>query len=333
MSINETRAILALLRNSAGPFALATLVKVEGSSYRTVGARLILSSDGKSAGSISGGCLEDDVRVHASAVLASGRAESIVYDTTSENDLVWGVGLGCHGIARILVERLESGPAWAAVLQSNLDALRPTDIVVVWSAMEAEQLGTRLANAVPPKLPETGIFRQTIAAPVRIVVCGAGDDAIPLAGLAKNLGWHVTVCDSRSAYATAQRFAMADRIVVAPPGEIGSHIGDDPQTAVVVMTHHYLHDVPLLKSFLPRPLAYLGLLGPRMRAEKILEDLVAQGIAVTAQQREQLRAPVGLDLGSDNPEEVALSIVAEIRSVLAGRDARPLRDRRRPIHG
>jgi xanthine/CO dehydrogenase XdhC/CoxF family maturation factor len=364
MSIKETRAILALMRSASGPSAagpsvLATLVHAEGSSYRRVGARLLLTADGRSAGSISGGCLEDDVRERARRVRESGRPETVMYDTTGENDLVWGVGLGCHGVVRVLLERLSAIPPWADTLEANLAALRPTALAAVWGGCDAALWGTRavagtggpdereaapvpledpavgaLLPPPPDPLPPGGlVFRQTVRAPVRLVVCGAGDDAIPLTRFGRELGWHVTVCDPRAAYATRERFPAADAVVAAGTGEIARlALAGDP-TAVVVMTHHYHFDLPLLRELLPRPLAYLGLLGPRKRAERILDDLEKAGLALTPDQRARLHAPVGLDLGSDNPEEVALSIAAEIRAVLEGRDGRPLRERALPIHG
>jgi len=333
MSILETRAILALLRSTPGPFALATLVDVEGSSYRRTGARFLLAGNGRSAGSISGGCLEDDVRERAKGVLADGKPQVAVYDTTSENDLVWGVGLGCHGIVRIFIEKLPLSPAWAAVLSSNLEARAQTGLEVVWQGAPQDQLGTRLADHAPRLPPGARVFRQTATAPVRLVVCGAGEDAIPLVRFAHGLGWHVTVGDPRPAFATSTRFPEADRVIAAPPEGIARQVPTEDPTVVVIMTHHYVHDVPLVRAFLPRPLAYLGLLGPRKRAERILKDLALGGLTPTHAQLARFHAPVGLDLGADNPEEVALSIVAEIRSVLAGRDGRPLRDRVLPIHG
>jgi xanthine/CO dehydrogenase XdhC/CoxF family maturation factor len=336
MSLKETRAILALMRSasgsgSTGPSVLATLVHAEGSSYRRVGARLLLAPDGRSAGSISGGCLEDDVRERARRVRETGCPETVVYDTTGENDLVWGVGLGCHGVVRVLLERLSAIPPWASTLETNLAALRPTALAVVWGGCDAARWGTRAENALLPA--GALIFRQTIGAPVRLVICGAGDDALPLTRFGRELGWHVTVCDPRAAYATRERFPAADAVFAGGPGEIARLALAGHPTAVVVMTHHYHFDLPLLRELLPRPLAYLGLLGPRKRAERILDDLEKAGLALTPDQRARLHAPVGLDLGSDNPEEVALSIAAEIRAVLEGRDGRPLRERELPIHG
>ena len=134
------------------------------------------------------------------------------------------------------------------------------------------------------------------------------------------------------AFATAARFPAANALVVSRADELVARVAPHPDGLVVVMTHHYVHDVPILRDLLARPLAYLGLLGPKKRAEKILTDLEKSGVAVSAAQRTQLHAPVGLDLGADSPEQVALSILAEMQAALGGRDARPLRERTRPIH-
>jgi xanthine dehydrogenase accessory factor len=334
------KELAAIVRHLAAPEAgesvLATLVSVQGSSYRRPGARLLIPAKGPPLGSISGGCLEEDVLVRAAAVAASGRAELVTYDTTSENDLVWGTGLGCHGVVQVLLEKLPRHPAWAAAVDANLRAHQPTELAITWekngNPAGAGPLGTSLASTLPSLPASTGVFRQVIAPPTSLVIFGAGHDAQPLVRLGKELGWHVTVADPRPAFATAARFPEADALVVAPAGELADRVAPPPDALAVVMTHHYVHDVPLLRALLPRPLAYLGLLGPKQRAEKILSDLAREGLVLTAEQRARLHAPVGLDLGAENSGEVALAILAEMQAVLARRDARPLRERPRPIH-
>jgi len=321
-----------LTAHGAQGAVLATLVTVEGSSYRRPGARLLLTADGRRLGSISGGCLEEDVLVRARTVGQTGRPEVVVYDTSSENDLVWGVGLGCHGVVQVLLEKLPAQPAWLPALAANLEARRPTDLAVVWRAAGSKPLGTQLAADLPALPAEAGVFRQTIAPPVSLVVFGAGDDAQPLVRLAKEIGWHVTVADPRAAFATAERFPAADILLVGPAAGLAAQAAPGPDALAVVMTHHYVHDVPLMRALLARPLVYLGLLGPRKRAEKITADLAAEGFDLTPAMRARLHAPVGLDLGAETPEEVALAILAEMQATLARRDARPLRDRVRPIH-
>jgi xanthine/CO dehydrogenase XdhC/CoxF family maturation factor len=330
--MKELEAIVAALHTPENlPAVLATLVRVEGSSYRRPGARLLVTAAGRRVGSISGGCLEEDVMARAAVVAKTGVPDAVVYDTTSENDLVWGVGLGCHGIVRVLLEPLRARPAWAERLAANVIARRPTPLAVGHDGPDRAAWGTRLADTADGADPRN-CFSDTVAPPVALAIFGAGDDAQPLARLAAELGWHATVADPRGAFATPERFPTARRLVVAPADRLVAEVAPDAGTLAVVMTHHYVHDVPLLRDLLARPLAYLGLLGPRKRAEKILADLAAQGTAVSAEQRARLHAPVGLDLGADSPEQVALAILAEMQSVLGGRDARPLRERTQPIH-
>jgi xanthine/CO dehydrogenase XdhC/CoxF family maturation factor len=330
--MNELQTIIRHLTASTGNAGvLATLVTVEGSSYRRPGARLLLTAEGDRLGSISGGCLEEDVLVRARAVATGGQAELVVYDTSSENDLVWGVGLGCHGIVQVLLEKLPPQPSWVAALAANLESRRATRLAVVWRASSPALLGTRLATDLPGAT-DAGVFYDAVEPPVSLVVFGAGDDARPLVRLAKEIGWHVTVADPRPAFVTAERFPVADALVVGPASELVPRVAPGPAALAVVMTHHYVHDVPLLRALLTRPLAYLGLLGPKKRAEKIAADLTAEGFVLTPAMRARLHAPVGLDLGAETPEEVGLAILAEMQATLARRDARPLRERQQPIH-
>jgi len=333
-AVNQLNAIvehiLGSSDNSAG--VLATLVTVVGSSYRRPGARMLLTSAGVRLGSISGGCLEEDVIARARVVATTGVPEVITYDTTSENDLVWGVGLGCHGVVQVLLEKLPARPAWASVLQENFRTRRATSLKVVWRAHNPTLLGTHLRLEAALLGNISGVFEQTIPPAVSLVIFGAGDDAQPLVRLAKEIGWHVTIADPRGEFATTLRFPTADVILVRPASELMTVLAPPSDAIAVVMTHHYVHDLPILRDLLVRKLPYIGLLGPKKRAERILADLRSQGNVFAPAQLEHLHAPVGLDIGGETPEEVALSIVAEINSTLAGRDARPLRERERPIH-
>ncbi len=335
--MNELAAIVRhLTAPDSRAAVLATLVSVQGSSYRRPGARLLIPPHGPPIGSISGGCLEEDVLARAQAVAATGRSELVTYDTTTENDLVWGTGLGCHGVVQVLLEKLPAHPAWATVLDANLRAHQSTPLAIIWKnpgeAVGVRPLGTDLATAAWSAPTSAEVFHQVIAPPTSLVIFGAGHDAQPLVRLAKELGWHVTVADPRAASATPARFPAADAIVVAPAAELVERVAPPADALAVVMTHHYVHDVPLLRALVRRPLAYLGLLGPKQRAEKILADLADEGVPLTDALRARLHAPVGLDLGAENAGEVALAILAEMQAVLASRDARPLRERPRPIH-
>jgi xanthine/CO dehydrogenase XdhC/CoxF family maturation factor len=308
------------------------LVTVSGSSYRRPGARLLFTSDRRRIGSISGGCLEEDLVSRTLQVAATGIPELVTYDTTSENDLIWGVGLGCHGVVQVLIEKLPPAARWVQALADNLSAHRATPLAVVWRASQENLLGTHLAGELPAHEAGAGIFFDNVQPPVPLVIFGAGDDARPLVRIAKELGWHVTLADPRREFATQDRFPSVDAISVAPAADLVARTSIPPEALAVVMTHHYVHDLPILRDLLTKDLSYIGLLGPRKRAERILSDLAHEGMVPTAKMRGRLHAPVGLDLGADTPEEVALSMIAEMRAVLAGRDGRPLRLREKPIH-
>lgn len=348
--MSEIAAIADYLSsNRETPTVLATLVGIEGSSYRRPGARLLLRADGTHLGSISGGCLEEDLKEHARRVLTTGQPKIVVYDTTMENDLVWGVGLGCQGVVRVFLERLAvPAPRWVAVLRANLAARRETALVVEHGG--AAPRGTRLAEELEVTratagersgaagdsaavTQPAGCFCETIAAPPALVVFGAGDDAQPLARFAKILGWHLTVADSRAAHATTERFPEAAAVCVAPAMELAARVGLDGSTSAVVMTHRYRDDLALLRTLLPGPVRYLGLLGPRKRTARLLAELAGEGFATDAAALARLHAPVGLDLGGTTAETVALAIVSEIQARLAGRSGGCLRERTGAIHG
>lgn len=329
----ELARILSALDHAPGePAALATLVRVEGSSYRRPGARLLLLGNGLRIGSISGGCLEDDVILRAQRVLASGKAETAVYDTTSENDLVWGVGLGCQGVVHIFIEPVTVvRPLWIKTLGENLRARRETALSIVHAGNGS--LGTFLSHEMAGSGKPSEIFREIISAPSSLVIFGAGEDARPLVRLAKEVGWHVAVVDSRPAYATSVRFPEADAVVNATATEAARQLTADHSAYAVIMTHRYAEDLQLLRQLLPHPLAYLGVLGPRKRTDRLLAQLQTEGFSPSESMLARLHAPIGLDLGGNTPETVALAIIAEIQSRLTGRIPIYLRDRSAPIHG
>ncbi len=333
--MSEINAILAALAASPSEeAALATLVSVEGSSYRRPGARLLVLRGGRRAGSISGGCLEDDIILRANRVLRSGRPEIVTYDTTGENDIVWGVGLGCRGVVTIFIEAISvRRPRWVSALAENQAARRNTRLVVAFDEAFADHRATYIEDDAPLATGTLHVFEQLIVPPPSLILFGAGDDVQPLVRLAHELGWRVTVVDSRAASATAARFPEADAIVVATPDELRGELKIDEETFVVLMTHRFAEDEKLLRKLLPRPLAYLGVLGPRQRTDRLLAQLAAEGLAANPDTLKKLCAPVGLDLGSTSPETIALSILAELQCCLSGRTPIHLRDRHAPIHG
>ncbi|MFO1447985.1 MAG: XdhC/CoxI family protein [Opitutaceae bacterium] len=328
--MKELSSILVQLSLSDSyPAVLATLVSVEGSSYRRPGARLLVTAQGRRVGSISGGCLEDDLVARVPRVLRTQTPEAVVYDTTSENDLVWGVGLGCHGVVKVLLEPLPASPDWLAPAARQVAEREAFRLATVHAGPDPRTWGTSWSET---SQSDDSVFVETIPPLLSLLVFGAGDDAQPLVRLAKEFGWRVTVIDPRTALATPERFPRADAVVGGPLASILPKLETDLRTAAVVMTHHYVHDLPILGALAGKPLAYVGLLGPRKRAQRLLQDLAGQGVSVSAELAGRLHAPVGLDLGGDTPESVALSIVAELQAVLAGRDGRPLRERTQAIH-
>jgi len=328
--MTEINRILAALDSAAGqPATLATLVRVEGSSYRRPGARLLVLPEGKRIGSISGGCLDEDVLERADRVLRTGEAELATYNTAEENDLLWGVGTGCDGTVSILLEYIPAErPLWLTELRANQRARRETMIQVRYGGHDSRgtQLSARGATVEPD------VFQETVLASPALLICGAGDDAQPLVRMAKETGWHVTVADTRPAYANAQRFPDADRILSGAIDETMAQLKIDSRTFAVVMTHRFEDDWKFLGALLSTDIRHVGQLGARKRTERLLERLDAQGFGRIRTKLARLYAPVGLDLGGSSPETVALAILAEMQARLSGRMGGNLRDRVGPIH-
>jgi xanthine dehydrogenase accessory factor len=366
--MKELRDILDALGEAQArgePAALGTVIRVRGSTYRREGARLLIRADGRTVGSVSGGCLEGDIAEIARDVLATGRARLAQYDLTSDDDAVWGLGLGCNGAIDVLIEpvagdlpeRLRQAidarrTLVLATLVSGPEPLRPGarlylseegmpdgslgDPVLDARAVDAArtQLDARRSAVVTLEGPgaTAEVFIEVLAPPLPLLVCGAGHDVIPLVRLAHELGWWVMVADSRPAFATRDRFPGADEVVLSDDADIPRKVRIDRQTFVVVMTHNFLHDRTLLRGLLTTPARYIGLLGPRARTDRLLADLDRDGVAVGSGQRARLFAPIGVDLGAESPEEIALSILAEILALHNGRRVASLRDRGGPSH-
>lgn len=371
--ISEVLAAISELAARGAPMALATIVATRGSTYRRAGARLLVPAEGPAIGNLSGGCLEDDVARAGREVMANGVPQLLTFDMTAEGDAVWGYGLGCNGAIDVFVEPAEMAIETAAAFRVAMLANRPAAMVTVIesSAPDEARPGARLLigadglsyGGISPELDrgaraaaEAGIadgrstvrelplpggavaraFVEVAQPPLRLVICGAGHDAIPLVRQAAALGWRVVVADIRRALLTNERFPEAESFVDANPPEAAAAIGPDERTAVVLMSHNYLRDGEYLRSLAGvgiARLAYLGLLGPRGRTGKLLAELEAEGVSLTDADRARLHAPAGLDLGAEEPEEVAAAIVAEILAVERGHSGRPLRDTTGPIHG
>jgi xanthine/CO dehydrogenase XdhC/CoxF family maturation factor len=326
----------ARARRDAADAALATVVKTVGSSYRRAGAHMLIFANGDVVGSVSGGCLEQDVISNAEKVRASGQSMLLSYDTTVEEDVLFGSGLGCKGLIEIWLEPMSCARGMLDFC-AQLFARGATGVVA--TTFRGPCVGERsfIDGAGEPRLlvktDECGneIFCDVIQPPPLLFIFGAGYDAIPLAKLAKEMGYEVTVCDRRPAYATRERFPEVDRIFVKSAGEV-SDVGLVKRAAAVVMSHHYVSDRDCLRALLPMPLAYLGMLGPRRRAEAMLQEIRAEGVVVGDEMLSKVHNPMGLDIGAEGPEQIALAILAEINAVFAGHSGGMLREKKGPIH-
>ncbi|MEO8621289.1 MAG: XdhC family protein [bacterium] len=324
---------------------LATVMSVEGSVYRGAGARMTVRTNGKTVGAVSGGCLEADVIARAPDVLAASRAEVVRYDTRVSDNDVLGLGMGCQGIIDLLLEPL-AGAALADAIgfYDRLVARRDevTLLTLVHFGAGGPQVGTRLLLSETNDIiegdaslreREDDVAREVIRPATRLVICGGGTDAIPLARLAKMMGWHVTIVDHRSAFATTTRFPGADEMVCVnlthDADALHAHVPVDARTSAVVMAHSANHDRAYLNAMLDAGAGYIGVLGPRRRTAELLGTRLSNP---DAEFPSAVHSPVGLDLGAETPDEIALSIVAEIAAVSAGRKAGMLRERRGPIH-
>lgn len=339
---------------------LATVVDVIGSGYRRPGARMLIDENGFGIGTVSGGCLEADVLERAKKVLDSGEATVITYDTTKDENSVFGLSMGCRGIVRILLEEIDAENSFFDFLRSAFEARNPfTMATVITSNHESLNVGARYFlqdsiitfNAVSPKIPvelnaelkrfssEKGsklvtfdfgeVFFETISPPLNLLLFGAGYDALPLVRFAKELGWRITAIDHREAFANARRVPEADEIIVSSSEDLNDELFADENAVAVIMTHNYERDRNILRLLLNSKCRYVGALGPKHRAEKLLNEIDE---TFSESQLAKLHAPVGLDIGADSPESIALSIVAEIQAVLSKRDGGFLRKRQGSIY-
>lgn len=368
--INEILARIAALPADERA-VLATVVALEGSGYRLPGARMLISSDGM-LGTVSGGCLEADVVERAKRVV-SGRPEVFVYDTTGDEASVFSLNMGCRGVIRILLESVSKDSPLFQWLRSAAGGREGRAIATLISAeTDAEvQLGGRLfvdaaghlefdglnpflrdsmelrdlvlqflasgeANGLATIEPAEGSFEfsfESIEPTLRLLVFGAGADAVPMASIAASMGWQVTVLDHREALLTPDRFPAAD-LVTSFNGE--GHLNQveaDGRTAAVLMTHNYERDRAILPALLRSEAVYVGALGPKRRTEQLIGELAAAGTNFTENELARLYAPIGLDIGAQTPDLIALAIAAEIQSVLKNRNGGHLRDRKGSIYG
>ncbi len=316
---------------------LAMVTAVEGSSYRKPGAMMLVSSSLEFTGLISGGCLEGDLVEHAAAVLADGVPRAVTYDLSGTDNVILGLGLGCGGTVHLLLQRLERAAGFGflpalfravserktCLLAIALDDRSGVSPAVTALSIEGQTEGNAVLSVflegryenwqTASRFAYTGagncVLLVRIEPPPRILLCGAGPDAIPVARQVDMLGWECIVVDHRSAYARADRFPASVEVKCLQPGSLHDEVDVGLLDAAVVMSHNLVHDKTYLSLLESKGLSYLGLLGPRVRHDTLKEELGITG--------QKIHGPAGFDIGAELPESIALSIVAEIHAVLS----------------
>jgi xanthine dehydrogenase accessory factor len=304
--------------------ALVTLVRVEGSSYRRTGARLLIAANGEYAGSVSGGCLEAEVVRKAQWLVRDGRAVVERYSTLFDDTAEIPYGLGCGGMVDLLIERTDTPECVALMEAMNASLHGEQRRVVTWLPQGNAMLRREVLNendaaifrSVSAPSTDVEIFAECLDAPQRLIVIGAGDDAQPMVRMAALLGWNVVVLDGRAQWARAERFPEAERVMTATTLE-GIDVRE--RDAVVVMTHSFEQDRAWLAAVLPKAPRYLGLLGARHRSALLVSEAAAILGWPLERVCEGLFAPMGLDLGGDGAEAIALATVAEVQACCEGK--------------
>lgn len=349
--------------------ALATVVRVEGSSYRRTGARMLVMDDGTWVGGISGGCLEGDALKRARLAIAKTRASLVTYDTTNDDEHQIGVGLGCNGIIDVLLAPIEPGDSNnpLAILESVVSDRRQTNVLLTITELAGELNGLRAGNiiryenrqslfnlgseilieamqeAIQGVIQESkssalafelsdgrtlGLFAEFLPPELHVILMGHQYDIFPLARILKEAGWRTTIVANPQ---KIHRDVAALVGAVVAPEDFTASLADG-YTAIILMSHDYKTDKRNLPLVLPTSAPYIGMLGPRIRAERMMGELTAEGTLFSAHDHARIFAPVGLDIGALSPEEIALSIAAEIRAVFSRRAGGFLRDRPATIH-
>jgi len=333
---------------------LATIIETFGSTYQKAGARMLITQQGELIGLLGGGCFERDLVEQARSVFETGTAKTVFYDMRSPDDVIWGLGLGCNGAVRVLLQllKVEENFSPLNIIADAAEANVSGVLVTVYESRHADfpsghsvflpAINDELFSTAPypfttaalqtvlqqkPRLEahvigdrEIKAFYDPIQPPLRLLVLGAGTDAMPLVQCAKALGWGVTVVDHRPGHIKKERFPQADRLLHIMPEDIVDNLELDRFSALVLMTHNIEYDGRYLKAIVNSPIPFIGLLGPAHRKDRLLQNLGSEAAQITG----RVFGPVGLDIGAETPEEIALSIMAGIHAELSGRSGRQL---------
>ncbi len=362
--MKEIEAIVAAYHKidfSSTRAALATVVRVEGSSYRRMGARMLVLDNGTYLGGISGGCLEGDALRRAQKAIANGKPSIVTYDTTKDDGQQIGVGLGCNGIIDVLFTPLDASDSKNPVL--TLASLLTTRIprILVTVADAPTHLGqsflfdnaaqflsnfplenvkkevlekikhvaqTNTSLSISLENDTLRVFVECLVPTTHLVVYGGNYDIYAVVQLAQNLGWNITV---------VMNIQKADKTLFTKKTKVLHNKGSEPPlidafTALILMAHDYKTDLENLQKVLSSDAPYIGLLGPKKRSQKMFDAMSNANLAVSEQNQNRIFAPAGLDIGAQTPEEIALSIIAEIKCCFSGRDGRALKWREGTIY-
>ena len=367
--MKEQRAIIDAFKKidlTQRKVAIATVVKVRGSSYRSPGARMLITDDGKWVGSISGGCLEGDALRKARKVMNEEQALRVTYDTREESNQNLGISLGCNGVIDVLIEPLKAHDPTntLTIFETLLNIQEPVAMATITSAgknigeklilnIKAGSLrfsNEKLNSLVKPDLEsllqsnKSGtreyvidgevieVFLELIQPIVSLIIFGGGFDARPVSQLAKSLGWDVTVTDECVAHIAPVFFPDADKLSLCQRDFIDRDFRITNYTACVLMSHNYEYDRDVLRKILKSETPYIGILGPRKRFEKMLDEFRSEGLVLNKGDLHRIHSPIGLDIGAETPDEIAVSIVAEIQGTFANRSGGFLKYRNAPIH-
>lgn len=344
--------------------ALATVVEVEGSSYRQPGARMLVTEDGTLTGAISGGCLEGDALRKALLAISQKQNKLITYDTSDENNLEFSVQLGCNGIVHILFEYIDAeNPNNPMELLQKLEESRIEAVILTLFSLErnSKQIGTvflytaendtdnnhfglleelkkaafnkssKITTVQIENIKQKALLHY-IAPSVSLVIAGAGNDVQSLVNMADLLGWESTVGEGRITHATQKRFPEAKKVMVAKPEEFVKNVTIDERTFFVLMSHNYKYDLEVLELVLKTSCSYIGVLGPKTKLNRMFNDLKEKGFILTDEQIKRIYGPVGLDIGAETSEEIALSVVSEIKAVMEAKNGKSLRYKEDKIH-
>ncbi|MTI21300.1 XdhC/CoxI family protein [Fulvivirga sp. RKSG066] len=345
--------------------ALATVVKVRGSSYRSPGARMLIRNDGRWTGSISGGCLEGDALRKARNVMNSGEPQLVTYDTMDDANNSLGVGLGCNGIIDVLIEPITESnnpidKLSTFISYNNLTVMatvfRADDQFVTVGAQswfdENGDYHSKINNKELSELIEkemqsvyhnrkpavktllnnsVEVFFEIIEPSIDLIIFGGGFDAKPVTEMASTLGWDVTVTDECIAHVAPAAFPKAN-VSFCKRENFSKDIPIKPYSAAVLMSHTFDYDYDALKMLLATDVCYIGILGPKKRAIKLYKQLEEEGVKLSKEDKLRIHSPIGLDIGAETPEEIALSIIAEIQAKFTNRSGGFLKYRTAPIH-